>query len=58
MVLLLVERLTMISRNPRMNNTVNVVLSRRSFSANSAGATMKEKPAIAVNLPRMFTESL
>lgn len=50
-----VEKLTRISRKPRMNATVNVVLSRRSFSARIAGATMKEKPAIAVSFPNIFT---
>jgi hypothetical protein len=39
-----------------MNITVNVVLSRRSFSARRAGATMSEKPAIAVSLPSIFTK--
>ena len=41
-----------------MNATVNVVLSRRSFSARTAGATMKEKPAIAVSFPNIFTDFL
>jgi hypothetical protein len=53
-----VERLTKTSKNPRMKRTVKVVLSRRSFSASSAGATMKEKPAIAVSLPIIFTKIL
>jgi hypothetical protein len=52
----LFELLTIIKTNPTMNSTVNVGLSSRPLTAKSAGPTIREKPAIAVSLPRVLTK--
>jgi len=41
-----------------MNSTVKVELSRNPLIANNAGPTMREKPAMAVSLPRVLTKIL